>query len=110
MITRESLLTAGYREHPHNESLCGNVMYQRRVRAKEGETLYFVQVYLWALPGRAISADVETRMYLPEGNQLVGSTGFTLDVHADQAATIEMAEAFLARAYTALGCVPDLHN
>lgn len=108
------LLTAGYKKYKYPEDMCGDAAYQKCFKGTRGEKLYFVQAKLWKMPdgrgGIIKRVEFDARLYLPEGNTLVGSTGFTLQVHADDAATIQAVEAFYAKAFSALDCVPDLHN
>jgi len=113
-ISKEDFLDAGYKKHRHYEEYCGNKLYQKCFKDEDGNKLYYVECYLWVFPemptGVLRRVEFKSRLYLPENNTLVGTTGFTLQVHADDNCTVEQAEAFYAKAYKVLGCVPDLHS
>ena len=116
-ILKEALIVAGYKPFRHHEVVCDNTGYQKVFRGAAGEKLYFVNVYLWYFakhfPGRGgseVSVSCEAKLYLPEGNPLVSSAGFELSMGLDDRATIYAMEAFYAKAFAALDCVPDLHN
>jgi len=117
MIIKEDLIAAGYKPFPSSKTVCDNTGYQKAFRGADGKNLYFVEVYLWYFAkhfpdrgGPEISLSCEARLYLPEGNPLVGSSGFTVTLHLDSTATIPAIETFYANAFAALDCVPDLHN
>jgi hypothetical protein len=113
-ISADDLLDAGYKQHSHYEEFCDNKLYQKCFKDVKGNKLYYVECYLWRFPqmpsGTVNKVEFKSRLYLPEHNTLVGTTGFTLQVHAEDKCTVEQAEAFYAQAYKVLGCVPDLHN
>jgi hypothetical protein len=123
MITEQTLLESGYRKHRYQEGMCGDAVYEKIAYGQRADRddlhvrmdkLYSVHAFLWRMPdgggGVIRRVEFEARLYLPEGNKLVGSTGFTLKVHAADVATIPEIEAFYARAFGVLDCVPDLHN
>lgn len=125
MITIEQLQAAGYKVFPHHEDVCDRKGYQKLVRGHQlgldkPQMLYAINVFFWYFAKHFAShqnakdmkdsVSCEARLYLPEGNTLVGTAGFTLQLHLDEHATIEAIEAFYARAFAALDCVPDLHN
>lgn len=115
MITVQALEAAGYRKHRHYEEHCGYALWQKLVNTAEGIRLYGIEAYFWEFPpsmgGPSFKrVEMESRLYLPEGNALVGSTGFMLQVHCSDEATVEAVEAFIATAHKTLGCGLDPHN
>jgi len=118
MITAKDLLEAGYKAFKHNEEFCDNVGYQKVVRSLSDPRvkLYFLNAYIWRFPDShplqhsEEKLEFESRLYLPEYNILVGSTGFTVKVHCSSKATISGVEDFYARIYRNMECAPDLHN
>lgn len=115
MITPDNLIASGYRSFKHHEKVCDETGFGKTFRNSSGKNLYQIIVLLWYFekhyPGKnapEVQASCEVRFYLPEGNQLVGSTGFTLTLHLDERATIQAIESFYSRAFAALDCVPDL--
>lgn len=111
MITKTQLIAAQYREHFHNEPFTSNKMYQKCVRgADRNIRCYYINVYIWCWPTGDTSVSCGARLYLPEGNALVGSTGFDVNLSVTPDTTIECIEDFFGNTYVQLNCVPDLHN
>lgn len=117
MITIENLIAAGYKPFKHHEVVCDELGYQKVFRGAAGEKLYFVQMYFWYFSKhfpRYASTDnrlsCEARLYLPENNPLGGSPGFDLKMSLSNDASIAAVEAFYAKVFNVLDCVPDLHN
>lgn len=117
MIAKEDLIAAGYKPFASDKTICDNTGYQKAFRGADGNNLYFVEVYIWYFakhfPYRGspeIILSCEACLYLPEGNPLVGSSGFTVTLRLGSTSTIPAIEAFYANVFAALDCVPDLHN
>lgn len=112
MITEEDLKTAGYKKYKIDDSYCDNTLWQKTIRSGNIKN-YFLNVKIYSFPINDRDyrgVEFESRLYLEEGNTLVGDTGFTLKVHSTEHTTVAEAEAFYAKAYSVLNCVPDLHN
>lgn len=109
MLTTESLIAAGYREHPVNRILTpyADRFFQRRFRDENGCTSYFLDACLYAgVNGRPDSWACNARLY----RDAVDTNGFDIKIHARPEDSVESIEAFIAAAYERLGCVPDAHN
>lgn len=114
-ITPDILLDHGYKKHRHDEVCCDNALYQRVVQGPGGEKLYYINFYFWdfsrkfSVPKRT-SIEVNARLYLKEGDTLVGGGGFDLNLHLEPTATLDQVEMMYARAYESLGCAPDWYS
>lgn len=117
VITAEILLASGYRAHAHHDVATDYLLYQKTFRSGRTQ-LYSITITLWDLSKQFDHADSETSsgqtaevlFYLGGDDPLVGPKGFSMELHLEETATVEQIEAFFAKAYAGLGCVPDLHN
>ena len=114
MISIESLKEAGYQEHkPHK----GDGLFQKWIR-NDQQKMFALNFYVWVSrdPDR-VGFSAEARLYqnadlhgplTHDGDQ--PETSFDLDLMVGDVATVENVESFFIQAYTALGCIPDVHN
>ena len=111
MITKNTLLAAGYHSFPpHKDAYCTGGLQKAVYDANDRLKLYFITVYFWTFPrvtpevqaNNSVSLDVH--LYLP-GGKTVGVNYFV-----DKDTTLDEIESFYAKAYDRLGCVPDPHN
>lgn len=93
-LSRESLLAAGYREHPASPPRRADAFFQLRVRRSLG-TRYFINVFFYVFPDERERWEAELNTYLKDGRYI------DLNVHDCQ--TVEDVGEFFERAFTALG-------
>lgn len=122
MITAADLIAAGYRAYAIDNRVADDTAYFKWFCRDDGSPpftrLYTIQVTFWYFDKHfgARASNLGTRvgskahLYYAAENTLVGETGFTLEASLADTATVAELEAFYARAYYGLGCVPDLHN
>lgn len=115
-ITPEVLLEHGYRKYRHHDPCCEYCLYQRMVSTPEGVNLYAITFYFSDLNRQFphvptnLVVIVNSRMYRPRGDLMMGGGGFDLNMVLEPTATLDVVEAFYAQAFSSLGCGPDWYN
>lgn len=100
-MTKDELLSAGFKRfEPNNGEYCTD-LYQLLVRA-ESKLLYAVNVYRWQFPEpTGASYHLDVHFYLPD------TECFRVKRHVESAA---VAMSFCAEVYEKLGRIPDVLN
>jgi len=103
-ITPENLKATGYRVYYDRDAF--KVALFLKTVWGDDKKLYFLQCQQWQFFGMSTSFAWEVTFYLPSdaGNPM------SFRLATQEGNTIEEVEAFFARVYKKLGCVPDALN
>lgn len=115
MITAQDLISNGFVKSVYPAMPPGTIaLYQKKVEGPFGfcqpgklQTLYFINVWEWrdnSFNPFITRFSCEARMYVDS------QESFDLNFIVDPVHVVEDILGFYRRAYTKLGCCPDLHN
>jgi hypothetical protein len=106
MLTREELVSAGFREHPcqFKGAYCTGLW--QKVCVEGDKKLYFINIYKWEVPYPSHYV-VEVDLYQPHSK---GMITLHIEFRAEKWMKVSDIEAQVADMYSKLGCVPDIHN
>lgn len=121
MIDQDALKHHGYTgPYPSHKGEGCLGLWQKIVYTPDRMRAYYINIYLWDFSvfghtstpeGARKSASANVRFYATDDSvSAPGETDFDLDLLVGKTTTIPQIESFYAKAYKALGCVPDRHN